>query len=126
MRYKITTETIVEALNDGTYNVLDTKTEIAPVEQQQVVITTTFTVNPTMKDYGIITLGSKKDLGLLPGQNVTVYADWCGNLPRKMHASRKNRIDGLKSLTNGLSVGDPVRAKIYHNSNEVRIEFCVL
>lgn len=122
MRIISTTVTIIEVADNGQASILESKTTVEKMPEtisQKEILTDVFVVTPSMKEYNYISIGTGSRVQIPPYQDINVKSNWTGTLRRRTHKSQKNRMDKMKDILDGLTVGERVEVQYDSSNNEV-------
>lgn len=122
MRIISTTVTIIEVADNGQASILESKTTVEKMPEtisQKEILTDVFVVTPSMKEYNYISIGTGSRVQIPPYKDINVKSNWTGTLRRRTHKSQKNRMDKMKDILDGLTVGERVEVQYDSSNNEV-------
>ena len=86
---------------------------------QKEILTDVFVVTPSMKEYNYISIGTGSRVQIPLYKDINVKSNWTGTLRRRTHKSQKNRMDKMKDILDGLTVGERVEVQYDSSNNEV-------
>ena len=122
MRIISTTVTIIEVADNGQASILESKTTVEKMPEtisQKKILTDVFVVTPSMKEYNYISIGTGSRVQIPLYKDINVKSNWTGTLRRRTHKSQKNRMDKMKDILDGLTVGERVEEQYDSSNNEV-------